>query len=231
MRIAEVARRTGYSIQQVRKLEAAGVLPAAPRTPSGYREYGERHVASALAYRALAAAIGPTDARLVMDGAHRDPVAMLERLDAAHAGLHREREELALARHAVETIRSEPVDPVMPGDAMTIGELADALGLRTSTLRHWEDEGLLAPARGPHGDRFYAPADVRDARLVHQLRLAGYRIPPLRELLPSLHEAGDAAARLAEREQGIVTRSRALLEATVALHAAVRVTASGSAWP
>ncbi|UOQ87697.1 MerR family transcriptional regulator [Agromyces endophyticus] len=223
MRTAEVAERTGYSIQQVRKLEAAGVLPPAPRSSSAYREYDERHVAFAVAYRALTAAMGPTEARLVVLDAHRDRAAMLGRLDAAHAGLHREREELALARRAVETIRDEPFGDIRLTDAMTIGELAEALGLRTSTLRHWEDERLLWPLRGSHGDRIYAPADVRDARLVHQLRLAGYRIPPLRELLPSLREAGGAEAALVEREQSIVVRSSALFDATVALQRAVSV--------
>lgn len=229
MRTVEVARRTGYSVQQVRKLEAAGVLPSADRSPSGYRDYGEGHVAAAAAYRALTAAIGPLEARSMMQDARRDRAAMLARLDAAHGALSREREDLALARRAVAAIRDDPLDDVLASDSMAIGELADALGVRTSALRHWEDEGLLSPGRGPNRERVFAPADVRDARLVHQLRRAGYLIPALRALLPELRGDEAAEAALVERERGIVARSRALFDATVALHAALELIGSESA--
>ncbi|WP_354570405.1 MerR family DNA-binding transcriptional regulator [Glaciihabitans sp. UYNi722] len=42
-RTIDVARRSGYSVQQVRKLEVEGVLPPASRTASGYRQYGNEH--------------------------------------------------------------------------------------------------------------------------------------------------------------------------------------------
>ncbi|MEX2970149.1 MerR family DNA-binding transcriptional regulator [Streptomyces sp. C184] len=49
LRTVDVARRAGYSVQQVRNLERDGVLPPATRTAAGYRRYGELHVHSALA--------------------------------------------------------------------------------------------------------------------------------------------------------------------------------------
>ena len=219
MRTVDLARRVGCSVQQVRKLEAAGVLPAAVRTTSGYRVYGEQHEASLRAHRALAVAVGPLEARLLMCEAHRDHRALRAGLDAAHARLHQERAELALARQAVTAIGAEPVADIRPTDAMSVGELAAALGLRPSTLRHWEAEGLLTPGRGPHLQRVYSPTDVRDARLIHQLRQAGYRIPPLRELLPHLRDVDAAAAHLTDRARDIDSRSEALMHATVALAA------------
>jgi Zn(II)-responsive transcriptional regulator len=39
MRIGELARRAGVNIQTVRYYERRGLLPAARRRPSGYREY------------------------------------------------------------------------------------------------------------------------------------------------------------------------------------------------
>lgn len=59
---------------------------------------------------------------------------------------------------------------------------------------------------------------------MHQLRRAGYRIAPLRALMPELRRARrseDIASALAAREAGIATRSRALLEGAVALSAAL----------
>ncbi len=190
MRTGEVARLAECSANQVRKLEAAGVLPPAARSPTGPRSYDEVHVVSVRAYRALAAAVGPVEARHLLVAAHRTSDALLARLDAAHAALHVERHELVLARQAVLAIATEPIVDVSAADAMSVGDLAVAIGVRPSALRHWEAEGLLKPERDARGARSYGPADVRDARPVHRLRKAGYRIGPIRALLPQLHERG-----------------------------------------
>ncbi|MFK0232610.1 MerR family transcriptional regulator [Streptomyces vinaceus] len=220
MRTVDVARRSGYSVQQVRNLERDGVLPPAARTASGYRVYAQVHLDSALAYRALAAGTGPVEAKDILRAAHEGAVPrLLARLDAVHARLDRERAQLALAQEAAAAICAEPIGDVRPADAMGVSELAAALGVRASTLRHWDAEGLVVPDRRG-GTRRYSPAQVRDARIVHQLRGAGYRIAPLRALLPELrrgHRREAVETALAAREAGIAARSRALLEASPAL--------------
>ncbi|WP_232383450.1 MerR family transcriptional regulator [Actinomadura violacea] len=232
MRTVDVARRAGCSVQQVRNLERDGVLPPAERTASGYRLYTETHVQAAVAYRALAAGTGPVEAKRIMRAAHASPGSgLLALLDAAHARLAAERRDLALARRAAEAIGAEPIEDVRPSDAMTVSELAAALGVRPSTLRHWDAEGLVVPGRtGPRGARRYAPADVRDARIVHQLRLAGHRIAPLRALMPDLRSTrrwDEVRTALAARDASINARSRSLLEAAAAL--AVLLPASSAA--
>lgn len=214
LRTVDVARRSGYSVQQVRNLERGGVLPPAVRTAAAYRVYGEVHIRSAVAYRALAAGVGPVEAKRIMRAVHSggDVLALL---DAAHAGLDRERRDLALAVEAAEAISGELIDDVRPSDAMAVSELATALGVRPSTLRHWDAEGLVVPDRVGTARR-YSPAQVRDARIVHQLRGAGYRIEPLRALMPNLREVRTA---LTHRHASIATRSRALLDAAVSLSA------------
>lgn len=223
LRTVDVARRAGYSVQQIRNLERDGVLPPAARTATGYRRYGELHVRSALAYRALAAGTGPAEARKIVRAAHRFPASrvVLALLDAAHARLDAERAQLRQAKDAVRAISGEPIDDVRPSDAMSISELAAALGVRPSTLRHWEAEDLVVPDRDPaRGTRRYTPAQVRDARIVHQLRKAGYRIAPLRALIPQLRRArrlADVTSALAARDADIAARSKALLDGAAAL--------------
>ncbi|TDC77650.1 MerR family transcriptional regulator [Streptomyces hainanensis] len=225
LRPADVARRAGYSVQQVRNLERDGVLPPAARTATGYRRYGEPQLRAALAYRALAAGVGPVGAREIMRAAHRFPASptVLELLDAAHARLHTERVELRQAREAAGAISGEPVEDVRPSDAMSVSELAAALGVRPSTLRHWDAEGLVVPDRdAPRGTRRYTPPQVRDARIVHQLRRAGYRVEQLRALMPELRgsrRSADVAAALAARDATLAARSRALLDGAAALSA------------
>jgi DNA-binding transcriptional MerR regulator len=223
LRTADVARRAGYSVQQVRDLERDGVLPPAARTPAGYRSYTGTHVHAARAYRAFAAGAGPAEARELMRAAHRSPAEGLARLDAVHARLHAERGELARARAAAGAIAAEPIGTPRPSDAMTITELAGALGIRASTLRHWDAEGLVTPHRSSaRAARTYAPGDVRDARIVHQLRRAGYRIDPLRALMPELRRArrwDEVLVTLDARDAALDARSRALLDGAAALSA------------
>ncbi|WP_199537100.1 MerR family transcriptional regulator [Spongiactinospora gelatinilytica] len=224
MRTVDVARRAGYSVQQVRNLERDGVLPPATRTATGYRRYAEVHVRSALAYRALAAGVGPAEARKIVRAVHRSPVAqVLALLDAAHARLDTERTELRQAREAAQAISGEPIEDVRASDSMSVSELAAALGVRPSTLRHWDAEDLVVPDRDPvRGTRRYTPAQVRDARIVHQLRKAGHRIEPLRALMPELRlgrRSADITAALDARDAGITARSKALLDGAAALSA------------
>ena len=224
LRTVDVARQAGCSVQQVRDLEREGVLPAAARTAAGHRVLTAVHVHAARAYGALAAAIGPAGAREIVRLAHGGAgPALLALLDGAHARLHTERRDLALAREAARVVAAEPVDDPRPSDAMGVAELAGALGVRPSTLRHWDAEGLVVPRRSAVGRaRTYAPGDVRDARVVHQLRRAGYGIGALRELVPRLRAGGrwdEVAAALDARARDVDRRSRALVAGTARLDA------------
>ncbi|MEV6554808.1 MerR family transcriptional regulator [Nocardia sp. NPDC051756] len=226
-RTVDIARRAGYSVQQVRNLERDGVLPPATRTATGHRIYGETHLHSALAYRALAAGAGPTEAKRILRTFHNGPIPeALALLDAAHARLHTERIELGHAEQAAASISLEPIDDVHSSDAMSIAQLADALGIRTSTLRHWDAEGLVIPDRNHtrQGARHYTPNQVRDARIVHQLRKAGYPIAHLRAVMPdlrSVHRSEDLNSALAARDAGLTARATALLDAAAELRTVV----------
>ncbi|MFD7033535.1 MerR family transcriptional regulator [Streptomyces sp. NPDC059917] len=224
LRTADVARAVGCSVQHVRDLERDGVLPPAARTEAGYRVYGEVHLQSARAYRSLAVGVGPVEAKKIVRAFHQAPVSRaLALLDAAHALLDAERARLRQAEEAARAISGEPIDDVLASDSMSVSELADALGVRPSTLRHWHAEALVVPDRDPvRGTRRYAPAQVRDARIVHQLRKAGYRVAPLRALLPELRRtrrSEDVASALAAREAAVTARSEALLQGAGALSA------------
>ena len=63
LRTSDVARASGYSVQQVRDLERLGVIPPATRSPNGFRSYAAVHVHALGAYRGLAGAVGAVAAR------------------------------------------------------------------------------------------------------------------------------------------------------------------------
>jgi DNA-binding transcriptional MerR regulator len=162
----------------------------------------------------------------MMRAAHRYPASnLLELLNAAHARLHAERRELQAAKEAVAAISAEPIADSRPSDSMSISELAEALGVRPSTLRDWDSEALVVPHRtSARTARTYSPSDVRDARIVHQLRMAGYGISSIQALMPQLRRAqrwDEVQTMLAAREASIASRSHALLQATAALTAVI----------
>ncbi|WP_460435445.1 MerR family transcriptional regulator, partial [Angustibacter speluncae] len=141
-------------------------------------------------------------------------------LVAAHAALHAQRLALAAALTAAAAVAAELVDDALPADAMGTGELARALGVPASTLRHWDAEGLVAPDRGPRGARTWTPAQVRTVRVVHQLRLAGHPVPAVRAVVPHLTGPtgwGEVTALLRGRGADLDRRSRSLLLASASL--------------
>ncbi|ROT33113.1 MerR family transcriptional regulator [Micromonospora sp. HM5-17] len=64
----------------------------------------------------------------------------------------------------------------------SIGELAARFGLATHVLRHWEDVGLLSPARRVAGRRVYDATHVTRVAEILLGKEAGFSLAQLREL-------------------------------------------------
>jgi DNA-binding transcriptional MerR regulator len=221
---AGIGRLVGYSTQQVRDLERLRIIPPAERAANGYRRYGERHLVAARAYRSLAAALGPVPARRLLPtlvGSTVDVAA--EQIDDLHAALARERSRVREALRGLEVAIEESGAVFADDDALTIGELAQALDVRASALRHWEREGLIHPLRSPaSAARTYGARAITEARIVAALRAGGYGIPPIARILEQLRTqalTADAQRILAERLADLSRRSVALLAAAGELHA------------
>jgi DNA-binding transcriptional MerR regulator len=63
-----------------------------------------------------------------------------------------------------------------------IGELAARFGLAPHVLRHWEDVGLLTPARRVAGRRVYGPAHLTRVAEILIGKEAGFSLEQLGEL-------------------------------------------------
>lgn len=77
---------------------------------------------------------------------------------------------------------------------MRIGELARRTGASERSLRYYEEQGLLTPARTPSGYRAYAESDVDVVRHVRMLLSAGLGTAFIREVLPCMVDTGDGLA-------------------------------------
>lgn len=216
-----IGRLAGYSTQQVRDLERLGAIPPAQRSANGYRRYDHRHVVALRAYRALAAAAGPVLARQLMPVLLTGTVdEAAERIDELHAAIARGRSQLREARSGLVAVLVEKGEVFEERDAMTIGELAQALDVRPSALRHWEREGLVRPDRASPV-RHYGAGAIAEARIVAALRSGGYRIPAIARILDQLRSQGltaEARELLDQRLAELTRRSIALLDAAGHLH-------------
>lgn len=100
-----------------------------------------------------------------------------------------------------------PADPSASGarpekspDALrTIGEVADALGIRQHVLRYWEDQfPMLRPLKRSGGRRYYRPEDVALVQRINQLVHGdGYTLKGARSLLAAQRGSSGAAAAVA----------------------------------
>ncbi len=229
LRPVDLARPHGLSTQAVRNYEEAGILPAAERTESGYRTYTPLHAHALATFLALLPGHGHRTATAIMRAVNRgaaDEALLL--IDESHAQLLEDRRTLRAVESALRDLGPEAGESGPPGSpaATFIGPLADQLGLRPATLRTWEAAGLVRPRRDPlTGYRVYGEADVRDARLVHQLRRGGYLLEQIAPLLDQVRAAGGLApleAALTDWHSRLAAGGRALLTGAAELDAYLR---------
>ena len=98
----------------------------------------------------------------------------------------------------------------------SIGDTAARFGLETHVLRHWEDMGLLRPARDPAGRRRYSRDDVVRVATVVRSKAAGMSLEQIQVLLdadaPGRHEVLEAHIADLDRRMEDMVRSRAMTE-------------------
>ncbi len=108
---------------------------------------------------------------------------------------------------------------------LTIGAFARAVGLAPSTLRYYDECGLLRPAEvdDATGYRYYTPELERRAQAVAQMRDAGLSVEGMRTALDGTVEDRRRVLRevLAEQE-ALAARRTALLEELLADQSEVR---------
>lgn len=72
--------------------------------------------------------------------------------------------------------------------AYGIGEVSDIVGVSTRTLRYYEEEGLLVPARTGSGYRRYTPADLDRLKEILLLRHMGMSVAEIPSALSATEE-------------------------------------------
>ncbi|RFC77690.1 TioE family transcriptional regulator [Streptomyces sp. AcE210] len=232
LRPVDLAREHGLSTQAIRNYEEAGILPAARRTPHGYRTYTSLHAGALRAFLALLPGHGHRAATSIMRAVNQGTDEEAFRLiDESHAQLLDDRRTLQAVERALGDLEPTTAPEHGAGSGSGsggtfIGPLAGKLGIRPATLRKWEGAGLVRPRRDPRtGYRVYDDADVRDARLAHQLRRGGYLLEQIAPLIAQVRAAGGLEpleAALRDWHGRLSARGRAMLAGAAGLEAYLR---------
>ena len=99
---------------------------------------------------------------------------------------------------------------------MNIGKAAVRSGLQSTTIRYYEQIGLISSTRRENGYRDYSEDDVNQLRFVHQARNLGFDIEDCRKLLQLYsdpHRASASVKEVAEEHLAAVEKKIAELEA------------------
>lgn len=219
VRVVELARAAGLSVQQIRNYVDVGLLPATERAPNGYRIFTTRHADALTVARLLIDGYGWAGAAEVMRAVHAgDRAAAPAAADRCHADLHRERTEVTGLLRAFAGDLPPALHVRRP---LRIGDAAAIAGVRPSALRVWERLGLLFPAR-EHGTgyRSYDQTQVVRARVVALLRGSGYSVAAAKDVMDAMRDGDPTRTRVAleSRLRDLDRLSRKRMRATAALY-------------
>ncbi len=204
LRTKDLAEAVQVSVQLVRNYEADGFIPVAERSASGYRRYTQQHLMALKTTRLLIDGYGWMRTQQIMQAVHQGRLSdALVQIDARHAELDRIRRQLEQTLSTLTLLTAQ-----LPADAQSrqaqrlrVGAAAQMVGVPVSSVRFWEQQGLLHPVRERGSNyRLYDERQLRRLRIVALLRQEDYDFAAIRVTLNEL-EAGRPQRAVAAVEQ------------------------------
>jgi MerR family transcriptional regulator, redox-sensitive transcriptional activator SoxR len=103
----------------------------------------------------------------------------------------------------------------MPSTMLTIGQLAEQFGLKTSAIRYYERVGVLPEPAREHGHRRYGADAVRRLEVLEVAKRAGFTLDEARLLLrrtdagtPAFESLRELAARKLPDVEALIQRAQ-----------------------
>lgn len=117
------------------------------------------------------------------------------------------------ARLVRVTLDLKPRFKVYDNAMLTIGRLADAVGLEAKTLRYYDRVGLLSPTpRTPAGYRLYDDAALQRLQFIRRAKALGIFLADIRRILAVRDEGAAPCSHVLQ----LVTRNLARVESQIA---------------
>jgi len=191
MKGIEIAKKLNISTSALRHYESWGLVPKVERAKNGYRIYTSEHEAYFKCIRALNAGFGMDLVKKVMPLIiNKKTYDALWLINKAQVDLYNEKETV---QKTVEILDSKDVTEELTAYTkfsikyFTIGEVANETNVPASSIRHWENEGLLEPKRHPEsGFRIYTASDIRRVFIIRTLQKTVYFLDIVRGVLSDI---------------------------------------------
>jgi len=101
-------------------------------------------------------------------------------------------------------------------DYVTVGKLAEQIGVSTRTIKHWEDKGIIEPdMRSEGGFRLYSSNFVFLCELIRDLQLFGYSLEEIKEVSDLFKEYLTICEHFSEHSPEEVSRKIDLMSAEI----------------
>ena len=177
---SQIAKAVGVHPNTVRLYEEWGLLPAIPRTPSGYRKFNQTHLEqmklarSAMGFTWMGGDIRQTAYEMVFSGTRDDLGGALELAYQIRTLIQAERAQADAAADFLERwAAGAKVDATEK--SMRIGQVAALLDVSRDRLRNWDRNGLIDVPRDRHnGYRRYRASEIGRLRVIRALSQARY---------------------------------------------------------
>jgi DNA-binding transcriptional MerR regulator len=188
MKGIEIAKKLNISTSALRHYESWGLVPIVERAENGYRIYTKEHEAYFQCIRALNSGFGMDLVRevmpLIMNGKQLDALWIINK---AQVELHAEKETVKRTVEMLDLKDLTDIPKYQNKNSFTIGDVAKEANVSTSSIRHWEKEGLIKPNRHKEsGFRIYGPSDIRRVLIIRTVQRVAYSLDIVREVLSDL---------------------------------------------
>ncbi|MGP9043944.1 MerR family transcriptional regulator [Cytobacillus kochii] len=197
MKGIEIAKKLNISTSALRHYESWGLVPKVERAKNGYRIYTKEHETYFECIRALNAGFGMDLAKnvmpLIINGKIHDALWLINK---AQVDLYTEKKTVQRTVEILDLKELTEFPNYRNKNFFTIGEVASEAKVSTSSIRHWEKEGLINPKRHKEsGFRIYSPSDIRRVFIIRTVQRVAYSLDIVREVLTDLEKNNVAQAK------------------------------------
>ena len=106
----------------------------------------------------------------------------------------------------------------LPDGFMTVGKLAERMGVTVRTLQYYDREGLLSPtAESGGGRRLYTDKDMIQLHQILSLKSLGFSLDDIKNRLAPLDTPADVADALAAQAAAVREKIAVLTESLTAI--------------
>jgi len=121
-----------------------------------------------------------------------DRVGMIKRL--SDMGFDLDKIKKIIRKVGLPNLPSDSTTLLSKDSYLTVGVLADKVGVSTRTIKHWEEMGIIAPDMwSDAGFRLYSDSYIYLCKLVKDLQLFGYSLDEIKEISDYFRDYWDMA--------------------------------------